>query len=228
MTATMHFLRNKLFLILSIILIIFTYSLAEASLTIEDEKKLGREFYDNLGKNNLIYRNPRVDEYIGKIGRRILTGLPNSPFDFRFSVINSTAINAFATPGGYVYVNMGLINLVENEGELAGVLAHEIAHVSARHIADIVDKSAKVSMASLAGILAGIFLGGGGDLTAAMTTLTMAAASTMSLKYSRENALTSSWRTDVSMATAGCSASLHPLNSRNWRPSSGPRYSGCS
>ncbi len=183
----MHFFRNKLFFIINIIFIILICTRAEASFTIEDEKKLGREFYDNLAKNNLIYHNPRVDEYIDKIGKEILAATPSHLFEFRFSVINSSAINAFATPGGYVYVNMGLINLVENEGELAGVLAHEIGHVHARHIADIVDKSSKVNMASLAAVLAGVFLGGGSDLSAAVATFSMAAATSMNLKYSREH-----------------------------------------
>src|SRR3990170_2425110 len=98
----------------------------------------------------------------------------------------SSAVNAFATPGGYVYVNLGLINLVENESELASVLAHETAHVNARHIADIVDKSKKVNIATLAAVLAGVFLGGG-DVTAAVTGFSMAAATTLNLKYSREH-----------------------------------------
>jgi predicted Zn-dependent protease len=79
-----------------------------------------------------------------------------------------------------------LITLVEDEGELAGVLAHEIAHVNGRHIAEIVDRSQKIGISSLAAILAGAFLGGSGDVTAAVTSFTMAAATTLSLKYSRE------------------------------------------
>ena len=158
-----------------------------ASLTLEDERKLGGEIYDNLEKNKLIYHNARIGEYIRKVGKQIISQVSNSPFEYRFFVINSWAINAFATPGGYVYVNVGLINLAENESELAGVLAHEIAHVSSRHISDIVDKSTKVNMASLAAILAGAFLGGSGDVTAAVASFSLAAAATMNLKYSREH-----------------------------------------
>lgn len=179
--------RNKLILIINILLFVFSCTLAAASLTIEDEKKAGREFYDNLEKNRLIYHDPRVEGYLNMIGKQLLPGIPTPLFEYRFSVIKSSAVNAFATPGGYVYVNIGLINLVQNESELAGVLAHEMAHVSARHIADIVDKSAKVNVASLAAILAGVFLGGGGDMMAAVTSFSMAAATTMNLKYSREH-----------------------------------------
>ena len=159
---------------------------AEASLSLEDEKKLGREFYEKLEKANVLSQNERANAYLGRLGELILAHSDKAPFTFKFTIIRSSAINAFATPGGYVYVNQGLITLVENEGELAGVLAHEIAHVNGRHISQILDKSQKLGISSLAAILAGAFLGGGGDLTAAVTAFTMAAATTLSLQYSRE------------------------------------------
>ena len=95
---------------------------AHASLTLEDERKLGKEFYDRLEKSHLISQNERANAFLSKIGDRVLAKSDKVPFDFRFTIIRSSAINAFATPGGYVYVNQGLINLVENEGQLAGVL----------------------------------------------------------------------------------------------------------
>jgi predicted Zn-dependent protease len=160
---------------------------ALASFTLEDEKKLGKEFYDKLGKGHFILQNERANTFLTLLGERILAHSDKAPFAFTFSIIRSTAINAFATPGGYVYVNQGLINLVENEGELASVLAHEIAHVNGRHIAEIVDKSQKINITTLAAVLAGAFLGGGGDLTAAVTGFSVAAATSLSLKYSREH-----------------------------------------
>ncbi|MCX5822840.1 MAG: M48 family metallopeptidase, partial [Deltaproteobacteria bacterium] len=159
---------------------------ALASFTLEDEKKLGKEFYDKLAKGHFILQNERANTFLTLLGERILAHSDRAPFEFKFSIIRSSAINAFATPGGYVYVNQGLINLVENEGELAGVLAHEIAHVNGRHIAEIVDKSQKINISTLAAILAGAFLGGGGELTAAVTGFSLAAATSLSLKYSRE------------------------------------------
>jgi predicted Zn-dependent protease len=159
---------------------------ALASFTLEDEKKLGKEFYDKLGKGSFILQNERANTFLTLLGERILTHSDKAPFAFKFSIIRSSAINAFATPGGYVYVNQGLINLVENEGELAGVLAHEIAHVNGRHIAEIVDRSQKINITTLAAVLAGAFLGGGGELTAAVTGFSVAAATSLSLKYSRE------------------------------------------
>jgi predicted Zn-dependent protease len=159
---------------------------AKASFTIEDEKKLGREFYEKLQKGNFLLPNEQANSYITLLGKRILGYSENAPFDFQFSIIRSSAINAFATPGGYVYLNQGLINLAENEAELAGVLAHEIAHVNGRHIAEIIDRSTKLNISTLAAILAGAFLGGGGEVTAAVASFSVAAATTLSLKYSRQ------------------------------------------
>ncbi len=166
---------------------VFTPSAASASFTLDDEKKLGKEFYEKLIKNNLILENDKANAYISRLGELVLSHSDKLPFTYRFSIINSNGINAFATPGGYVYVNMGLINLVENEGELAGVLAHEIAHINGRHIAEMVDRSKKVTISTLAAIIAGAFLGGGGDVTAAVTGFSMATATALSLQYSREH-----------------------------------------
>jgi predicted Zn-dependent protease len=167
--------------------IVFTAGSACASFTFEDEMKLGKEFYEKLEKSQVLIQDEKVNAYINTLGQKILAQSKKVPFDFHFSIIRSSAINAFATPGGYVYVNRGLITLVEKESELAGVLAHEIAHVNARHIANIIEKSQKVSFASLAAILAGAFLGGGGELTAAVTSFSLATATTLNLKYSREH-----------------------------------------
>jgi len=155
--------------------------------SIEDEKRLGKEIYQKIEGADLLFRNAKAEEYIDRIGRKILAQSGTPSFEFRFSILNSSAINAFATPGGYVYVNRGLINLVDSESELAGVIAHEIAHVNARHIAHSIEKSQKISIASLAAIVAGVLLGGGGTATEAALGLSMATATHMQLAYSREH-----------------------------------------
>jgi len=173
--------------VLILVMIASSAAPARASFTFEDEQKLGKEFYEKLETNKLLIHDPRAERYISDIGNRIVKQSPVSIFEFRFSVIDSSAINAFATPGGYVYLNRGLITLVEDESELAGVLAHEIAHVNSRHIADIIAKSQKVSIATVAAVLAGAFLGGGGDLSAAVTSFSVAAGTSMNLRYSRQH-----------------------------------------
>lgn len=181
-------MKIKNILILSLIFaILFQATHSYASFTIEDEKKLGKEFYEKLKKNDVLLKNRKVNDYITELGNKILEQSRKAPFDFHFSVIKSSAINAFATPGGYVYINRGLINLADNESQLAGVLAHEIAHINARHIADTIRKSKKINIATLAAILAGAFLGGGGQGSAAAAAFSMATATTLNLKYSREH-----------------------------------------
>lgn len=176
-----------LFTYLFLLAPLFYTPAAWASFTLDDEKKLGKEFYEKLLKDNMIFENEKANAYLKRLGELILSYSDKLPFSYRFSIINSNGINAFATPGGYVYVNLGLINLVENEGELAGVLAHEIAHINGRHIAEMVDRSKKVNISTLAAIIAGAFLGGGGELTAAVTGFSMATATALSLQYSREH-----------------------------------------
>lgn len=158
---------------------------ARAAFTLEDEVKVGREFYDKLVKSHALVEDESANAYISSLGKRILSHSGRPLFEFKFSIIQSSAVNAFATPGGYVYVNQGLISLVDEESQLAGVLAHEIAHVNCRHIADIVDKSQMLTISTLGAILAGAFLGG--DAGAAVTSFSVATATSMSLKYSREH-----------------------------------------
>jgi predicted Zn-dependent protease len=169
------------------VVILFYAQFALASFTLEDEKKLGKEFYEKLKKDGLLLHNDKAAVYLNKLGELVLSHSDKLPFSYRFSIINSSGINAFATPGGYVYVNQGLINLAENEGELAGVLAHEIAHINGRHIAEMIERSKKINISTLAAIIAGAFLGGGGDLSAAVTGFSVATATALSLQYSREH-----------------------------------------
>ena len=133
-------LKNLSILLTTCVLFWLAYSMqgtALASFSIDDEKKLGGEFYEKLEKANALSKNERANAFLSLLGERILSHSDKVLFEFKFSIIQSSAINAFATPGGYVYINQGLIDLVENEAQLAGVLAHEIAHVNGRHIGHI-------------------------------------------------------------------------------------------
>ncbi|HBB18143.1 MAG: hypothetical protein A3J94_14890 [Syntrophus sp. RIFOXYC2_FULL_54_9] len=193
MRITVHFYHRHIRISLFLVVFLLFGTLdsiqgsARASLSLTEEKKLGEEFHEKLDKLNALSKNERANAYLALLGERILIHSDKAPFVFKFSIIRSSAINAFATPGGYVYVNQGLINLVENEAQLAGVLAHEIAHVNGRHISEIIDKSKVISLSALAAILAGAFLGGSGDAAAAITSFSIATATTLSLKYSREH-----------------------------------------
>jgi predicted Zn-dependent protease len=166
-------------------ILLFRVSPCLADFTIEDERKLGREFYDQMEEHHLILKNEVLNGYVAKIGNLIQAQANKVPFEFHFVIIDSNAINAFNTPGGYVYINKGLISAAENEAELAAVIAHELGHANARHVADMIEKSKKLNVATLAAIIAGAFLGGGGEATAAIAAFSVAGASSLSLKFSR-------------------------------------------
>lgn len=102
----------------------------------EDEARVGAEEHPKILKDlGGIYRSDNLGAYVAEIGTRLalVSEMPKVPW--RFTVLNDHEVNAFALPGGYVYVTRGLLALAENEAEMAGVLAHEIGHVTARHAA---------------------------------------------------------------------------------------------
>lgn len=182
------FAQNQYFYFAALLLILLLRTEnCFAEFTIDDEKKVGKEFYDKLEEHHLILQNKILKNYVTEIGHLVLAQTIKAPFKFKFYIIDSSAINAFATPGGYIYINKGLIMAAENEAELAGVIAHEIGHANARHIASIIEKSNKINMAALAATMAGIILGGGGQASAAIAAFSLAGSSSLTLRYMREH-----------------------------------------
>ncbi len=99
------------------------------------EAKIGEEMYQEIAKEGAVYDDAELQEYVNRVGQRLVASADRPDMTFTFTVIDSPDINAFATPGGYVYINRGLLAYLGSEAELAGVLGHEIAHVTARHAA---------------------------------------------------------------------------------------------
>jgi predicted Zn-dependent protease len=178
--------NQHIYFVILIFVLLFRISPCFAEFTIEDERKLGKEFYDKLEEHQLILKNKALKDYITKIGNLVLKQSPKSPFDFNFFIVDSSAINAFATPGGYIYINKGLLMASENEAQLAGVIAHEIGHANARHVASIIEKSKKLNIAALVGMLAGVLLGGG-ETSAAIAAFSIAGSSSLTLRYMRQH-----------------------------------------
>lgn len=154
--------------------------------SVGDEKKAGEQIQATIHQEFALLDDPDIDQYISKLGREILSVAGPQYFDYRFYVINDRDFNAFAAPSGLVFVNSGLIEAMDNENELVGVMAHEIGHVVRRHISDRIDKGTKIGIGTAALILAGIALGGG-NLSEAVITGAMATGASMNLKFSREN-----------------------------------------
>ena len=130
--------------------------IAKISGSIEKEVRLGREAAAEVDRQAKFVDDPLITEYVNRVGQNIVLH-SDSKVPFTIKVIDSDEVNAFALPGGFFYVNKGLILAADNEAELAGVMAHEIAHVAARHA---VENQAKASLLEYAAIGASIFLGG--------------------------------------------------------------------
>ncbi len=160
-----------------------------AALTIKEENELSKEFLKTVFHEFEVIKDPVINDYINQVGQKIVAVMPDQPFQYQFYVLRQDAYNAFAGPGGHIFLFSGLFIALDNEDELAALLSHEIAHVSCRHLADMIQKSKKTGMATMAGVIAGILmgLGGAGTLGGALTVGSMAAGQSAALAYSREH-----------------------------------------
>ncbi|NMM46445.1 M48 family metalloprotease [Rhodospirillaceae bacterium KN72] len=110
--------------------------------SLEDDAALGRQEHPKLvAEFGGEYENPRLQSYVEKLGQVLAGYAEYQEFQYKFTIVNSWIVNAFALPGGYVYVSRGLLALASNEAELAGVVGHEIGHVNARHTAQRIAQS---------------------------------------------------------------------------------------
>ena len=125
--------------------------------SVQQDVQVGRQAAAQAERQMPILRDAQVTSYVNAIVRRLAAQAPGPDFPYQAKVVNSAEINAFALPGGYVYVNRGLISAVRNEAELAGVLAHEIAHVAERHGTEQATKAygAQAGVGILAQLLGG-------------------------------------------------------------------------
>lgn len=155
-------------------------------MTTEEEKKLGKKILLEMERKIEWIRDIELQNFLNQIGLSIVAQVGPTPFEFKFHLIKSPDPNAYAIPGGNIFVTTGIILLAESEQEVAGVLSHEVSHVIQRHIAQIIDKAKRVNIASMAAIIAGVILGGGGKTSEAVATTAMATAEALVLKYTRE------------------------------------------
>ena len=154
---------------------------------LKEEMEMGREM-EVLARSTLpIIEDPEIRDYVQELVDRIVSKLPPQPYKFPANVIQHKALNAFAAPGGFVFVYSGLIMALKHESELAGVLSHEIAHVTQRHIAGRIERGRMITLGSLFGMLAGVAaaVAGGGNAGGAAMVGSMAASSAATLNYSR-------------------------------------------
>lgn len=132
---------------------------SDAILSRKLESQIGRQIYSNLVQSGAVITDPEVQEYIQDTGMRLVSHAGIDGQRFTFFVINSPVINAFALPGGYIGIHTGLLLATATESELAGVLAHEISHVTQRHISRAVFANQRASTLSMAAMLGAILVG---------------------------------------------------------------------
>jgi predicted Zn-dependent protease len=227
-------LIRKAFLFCFVLIFIVNILVPKGALciTIQEEEEMSREVMKVIMKHYELINDPLIVNYINEMGQKIVSVLPPQPFEYHFYVIKNDEYNAFATPAGHVFVNSGLLEAMENEEELAGILSHEIAHVVCRHISQKIDRAQKIGIATLAGVAAGILLGVGGSAAAAnaLTVGSAAAGQSLELSYSREDEFQADQIGLISLTKAGYNGKglltmLKKLWSRRWfGPAQIPTY----
>ncbi len=165
---------------------------AQAALSLEDEYSIGRMVMRNLRASGMVLEDPEITEYMQSLGLRLSSLAHDGKNDrtFSFFMVPSRDINAFALPGGFIGVNTGLMLETGNESELAAVLAHEVSHVTQRHIARSVEAQSRASLVSAAAMLAAILIGAAGgssDATMGAIAAAQGMAAQAQINFTREN-----------------------------------------
>jgi beta-barrel assembly-enhancing protease len=132
--------------------------------SVQEEVQMGRQYAAEINRQLPIVQDAAIHRYINELGGQIAAVADQRGIQYTFYVVNSDVVNAFAVPGGFIYINRGLIDRAENMSELAGVLGHEVAHVVARHG---VDQMVRMQRAELGVVLGSVLLGQPGGAAAA-------------------------------------------------------------
>ncbi len=182
---------------IALVAVLASVSLASAQTTItapknkykvSEDVKLGREAANQVEEQLPIMRDEQVESYIQRLGERLAGSIPNEfrhpEFHYTFKVVNVSDINAFALPGGPMYVNRGMIEAAKSEGEVAGVMAHEMSHVALRHGTAQATQATPFEIGSVIGAIAGAITGG--TLGQVISQGTQFGLGTYFMKYSRE------------------------------------------
>ena len=163
---------------------------ADAILNKSEEARIGRAIMRDIRNSGQVMEDPLITEYLNDIGRRIAAQTNDGEQSFTFFAIQDHRINAFALPGGYIGVHTGLLQATRNEDELAGVLAHEVAHVTQRHIARAIHANSRQSLITTALMLGAIIVaaaGGSSDATQGAIAVAQGSAAQAQINFTRNN-----------------------------------------
>lgn len=163
---------------------------ADAVLSKSQEAQIGRAIMRSIRASGDVVEDPLVNEYINEIGHRIASYANDGDHKFSFFVVDDPNINAFALPGGFIGVHTGLLDATRNESELAGVLAHETAHVTQRHIARAIHANQRQSILSTAIMLGAVLAGaasGSSDAVQGAIAVAQGTAAQQQINFTRSN-----------------------------------------
>jgi len=151
----------------------------------EQDIQIGKRLAAQVPKQMTLLDNRRVDDYLNQLGRRLAAHAPGYKYPYAYRCVNSAAINAFALPGGDIYIDRGVIEAASNEAELAGVMAHETAHVALRHGTS---QASKAYVAEIPAALLSGWLGNNSSLGSTIVQMTTGfVMNSVFLKYSRDD-----------------------------------------
>jgi predicted Zn-dependent protease len=224
-------IHNKLIILITAMCLMFSsfsYPNSGAfALSIQDEKEMGHEFLTQIRKHFEFLDDDFVNKFFNDLGHYLIKPIDAKYFPFNFYIIKSNELNAFAAPGGHVFFFSGLIEVMDSIDELASVICHELGHVSARHIAQRIEQNKKITIATLAGILAGILIGG--QAAGALIAGSQAAGVQAQLNYSRDDErqadqLGCKYTQFSHFDPKGMISTLQKLESGRFGPSRFPKY----
>ena len=157
-----------------------------AMMSVEEEREMRDKLLRMVESQVPLIKDPEIVGYVSSIGQKVLDRVDGKFFDYEFFVIQDDGLNAFAMPGGLVFVHTGLLEVIDTENELLCILAHEIGHVQGRHIARRMERMQRINIATAAIAIAGLFLGQG-QASSAVFAASGALNVSIALKYSRED-----------------------------------------
>ncbi|MFQ5432525.1 MAG: M48 family metalloprotease [Nitrospinota bacterium] len=169
----------------SILIAIFFFVTPALAVNLNEEIKVGQNADKFIRKQFGVYPDKKIQAYVNRIGQKLLKSIEDPEFEYHFLVVDDPMLNAFAVPGGYVYITRGMLAYLDNEAALAGVLGHEIGHVIGHHSYKKMKKSLGDTLLIFAGLGAGL-ASGGGDATAAWVMATTSITQLSSAGYGRE------------------------------------------
>lgn len=165
-------------------------SSANSIITPEQERMIGTDMYHSLRRESLVLDDPQLSDWLDTVGFRLAAHSDRPDLDYNFFLVRSPQINAFAAPGGFVGLNAGLVTTAETEDEVAAVVAHEIAHVTQRHIVRAVERMQTVSLPILLGTLGAVIAAqsaGSGDAAQAAIVSGTALMQQQAINFTRHN-----------------------------------------